>query len=50
LFYDLVEEGKAVMIRGRKNVHGNKVGVIVDEMCSVEELAMALSTNTEQGE
>lgn len=43
-FVDLIYEGSPVMIQGRKNVRDNgDESVVVDEMCGVEELALALA-------
>lgn len=43
-FNELIEVGKPVMVRGRKNTRKNgDIGIIVDQMCSVEELVMALA-------
>jgi DNA polymerase-3 subunit alpha len=46
-FRDLIEIGKPVMVRGRKNTRKNgDISIIVDQMCSVEELVLALASET----
>lgn len=50
-FRDLVDKnalGRVVMIQGRKNTYNGKESIIVDNMCSVEELAMAMSQEKEE--
>jgi DNA polymerase III alpha subunit len=43
-FGDLVKDGSPVMVRGRKDIRDNgKVALIVDYMCGIEELAMAIT-------
>lgn len=42
-FCDLIAEGTPVMVRGRKNIRERGPTILVDFMCDLEELAMALA-------
>lgn len=41
---EILYEGHAIMIRGRKQDYNSKVNIVLDSACGIEELAMALST------
>lgn len=40
---DLIEVGKPVILRGRKNVYKDKESIVVDAICHIEELAMEIN-------